>query len=325
LRIKLFNWILKRFNFRINCIFSKKLRTKIESYDKFDLVIACGGGYLLTRKFRDIFNRLLFIEDCYAARIFNKPYILFNQSVGPFCNNLHLKILKSYFKNAKLIICREKISYNRLKKLNLNNIKLSSDIAFLLNSKKNNLLTKYNYSSKNKNIGITVRNWSNQKEQKKYNREITKFINEIINKNDKIRIYFMPQVIYEDKKDNDLILSNDIFNSLPKQVKKNVKIITEDLHPKELKYIISKMDFFIGTRMHSNIFALSSLVKTIAIAYESKTIGIMNDLNLSKYTINFEKVTKKRLLYLLQKLSNDKKYVELLQRRLEKVKFKLNN
>ena len=80
------------------------------------------------------------------------------------------------------------------------------------------------------------------------------------------------------------------------------------------------MNYFIGTRMHSNIFALSSLIKTIAIAYEPKTTGIMKMLKLSSYVINMEDVDSDKLYKLYLKLKSDKEYLKILSDRINYVK-----
>jgi polysaccharide pyruvyl transferase WcaK-like protein len=43
---------------------------------------------------------------------------------------------------------------------------------------------------------------------------------------------------------------------------------------RQIKWVISQMDWFCGTRMHSTIAALSSGVPTAAIAYSLKTAGV---------------------------------------------------
>lgn len=62
--------------------------------------------------------------------------------------------------------------------------------------------------------------------------------------------------------------------------------------------MIGYMDLFIGTRMHSNIFALSMHVPTVAIGYRHKTRGIMEMLQMENYVcdvsnIRFEDIAKK--------------------------------
>jgi polysaccharide pyruvyl transferase WcaK-like protein len=44
--------------------------------------------------------------------------------------------------------------------------------------------------------------------------------------------------------------------------------------PCEVKWVISQLDWFCGTRMHSTIAALSSGVPAAAIAYSPKTLGV---------------------------------------------------
>ena len=43
----------------------------------------------------------------------------------------------------------------------------------------------------------------------------------------------------------------------------------------EIKYIIGQCDFFIGTRMHACIAAVSQGVPAVPIAYSDKFIGVM--------------------------------------------------
>lgn len=52
----------------------------------------------------------------------------------------------------------------------------------------------------------------------------------------------------------------------------------EELNAKELKYIISKCDVYIGARTHSTIAAYSSCVPTLVLGYSVKSIGIARDI-----------------------------------------------
>ena len=177
LRIIFFKAFFKIFNIKPYFIFSVHLKKKIQSYESFDLVIACGGGYLLTRTNFAILPLMIFTYDFYLANIFKKPYLLYNQSVGPFFNRSHTFLLKNVLKNARVIICREKLSYFRLLSYGLNNLLLSYDIAFnmpLITNK--NLLLKYHYDSRKINIGITVRKWLKGEKQRIYEKEIASFI-----------------------------------------------------------------------------------------------------------------------------------------------------
>jgi len=310
------------FNFKPYFLFSNEMREKIKSYDNFDLVIACGGGYILTTKNVDLLGKMISVYDFYLAKEFKKPFILYNQSIGPFYKKFHKKFLKKSLSKAILIICREGLTYNRLKKMHLNNICLSTDIAFNLKNKKTKTLKDYAFNKERTNIGITVRNWLKPSEQKNYEKELSRFIIKKLNNNRDIRFYFIPQVIHEKNLDNDLLIAKKITERIPKHLKNFVYILNEDLDPREIKFIISKMDYFIGTRMHSNIFALSNKIKTIAISYEPKTEGIMKMLNLSNYVIKMENLTCQVLIKKFDRLINDYKYIGLLKKKIPKMKRK---
>lgn len=319
IKVKIFELCLK-LSLKPYFLFSNSLAEKIKEYNEFDLVIACGGGYLLTRTDGGIFPLLVFAYDFYFAKLFNKPYILYNQSIGPFYKKWQFKLIKPFLVDAKKLIIREDISFKRLKDYNLSNIILSSDIAFNLGVKKIDISKKYLFSNNNLNFGLTVRNWLSIDKQKIYEEEIAKFIQAILAEEEKAYFYFVPQVIYKNMGDDDLVTSKKIYGLLLEEYKSRVIIIDLDLHPEELKCVISQMSYFIGTRMHSNIFALSSLIKTIAISYEPKTTGIMRMLNLSDYVIQMEDLDKDKLYKKFLKIKQDPEYFIKLSEQLKYVK-----
>ncbi|MCP4070091.1 MAG: hypothetical protein GY741_17595, partial [Phycisphaeraceae bacterium] len=53
-----------------------------------------------------------------------------------------------------------------------------------------------------------------------------------------------------------------------------IKISPIHLDQCEVKWVISNMDWFCGTRMHATIAALSTNVPTATIAYSDKAIGV---------------------------------------------------
>ena len=103
----------------------------------------------------------------------------------------------------------------------------------------------------------------------------------------------MPQVIVKHGDDAEVALK--IKNQLSEDCKDKFVIMRDDLSPVEIKALIGNFDYFIGTRMHSNIFATSMKVPTIAIAYEKKTNGIMHTVSLDDYILEMDKLTLKDL------------------------------
>ncbi|NQT84007.1 polysaccharide pyruvyl transferase family protein, partial [bacterium] len=56
-----------------------------------------------------------------------------------------------------------------------------------------------------------------------------------------------------------------------------VALVGPSLRAGEMKYVISRCRFFIGSRTHSTISALSSGVPTISLSYSMKSRGINQD------------------------------------------------
>jgi colanic acid/amylovoran biosynthesis protein len=292
----------------IRILFSHTLQAKISSYEDYDIIVACGWWYTWTKSFFSIFSKVIFCLDFLIAHFFNKPVFLYSQSFGPVSYKIHGYVYWFLFKNIKLLECREKISYELARSFGINNTILTWDIAFCLGEWKNNRNISLWWSV---NVWITARKWFKDKiKQDIYESELALFIDKLILDNWNIKIYFIPQVIYEDKWDNDLECYVSIYQKI--RWKSNVETIKDDLSPHELKDILWQCNYFVWTRMHSNILALSAWIRTIAIAYEHKTNWIMMDLWLDKYCVNIEDVTSELLYGRFSALQNDQNYLNIL-------------
>ncbi len=70
---------------------------------------------------------------------------------------------------------------------------------------------------------------------------------------------------------DDLQASKDICYELKNTA--GVYIIDSDINAPQIKYIISKFDFFIGSRMHANFAAIYTQVPVFGLAYSYKFAG----------------------------------------------------
>ena len=307
-------------------IFSNlNLNHLIKKYDNFrtlsesDFIIVCGGGFLGGKKMES----LMHVFQMYINTKFNKKVYVMGTSIEPMSNWGIKKITDKVLKRMTHVYAREIITYEYLKKvLPESKFTLIPDMAFMLEDiyKKNPLIEELRNKS-NIIYGITVRKWNfpnskNPAEQmEKYINSIVDFMNQEIENNN--IFVFVPQVIvgYAD--------DTDIARKIKLKLKKTdgFKIITDDLSPVEIKTLISNFDYFIGTRMHSNIFAISMKIPTIAIAYEKKTNGIMHTANLDDYVIEIEEINKKILTEKTKmQISNDTEIRNELNFNVEKIR-----
>ena len=112
-------------------------------------------------------------------------------------------------------------------------------------------------------------------------------------------VYFVPQVLADEL--NDVSVAREVLSRVSNL--EHVYLLDQDLDPRDLKGLYGGFDLFIGVRMHANIFALSAGVPTVAIAYEPKTEGIMNQLGLGEYAIGIRRLDSPGLIALLDRLA----------------------
>lgn len=313
--IRFFVWgyILKYTHLDIARVcFSQKISNKLKSYDQYDVIVACWWGYTGTRWYLSIINKFLFSLDYFGAYFYWKPIFLYSQSFWPFRTSLHGKILGFLVKRTQVLMCREKISSEIVKNLGIMNSIETGDIAFSLWASKSSWSLR---SREVLTIGMTMRKWFRDPlRQEQFEQEIANFITLLRRESQDFRILLLPQVIYAAWKDNDL----ECYAALWERVDfgNNVQVLNNDMTPYELRDIIASCDYFVWTRMHSNILALASWIRTIAIAYEHKTTGIMKDLWLGAYTCLIEDVTGQKIFDTFLKLKSDKSYLQILEKNL---------
>jgi len=100
---------------------------------------------------------------------------------------------------------------------------------------------------------------------------------------------------------------------LPNDVKADYSYVEDfDLDCKDIMGLYSYLEFMVGTRFHSVIFALNVNVPCVAIAYGgNKSFGIMTDMRLSQYVYPIENFEGQKLFELLQTATSDKSiYIE---------------
>ena len=288
----------------------------VKKYDNYkvlyeaDLIVICGGGFLGGKKFDSIMH----LFQIYINTIFNKKNIMMGTSIEPVSNKFLKNITEKILNRVDYIFAREIYTFNYLKEfMNDDKFTLIPDMAFMLDEiyEKDNNIEKYKKCGK-KIYGLTVRNWNfpNEKDPKQKMEQYLYSIANLIcekTKNNEAVFVFVPQVIVD--YGNDVDVANEIMEMLPKNIKKNFIIVTDDLSPTEIKKLIGNFDFFIGTRMHSNIFATSMRIPTIAIAYEKKTNGIMHMLGLDDYVIEMNNISYEKIKSVLKLAEENKKNI----------------
>lgn len=296
----IFKLFRQAFSIKFNMKFNKKgliIRNKsIKLLNESDLILVCGGGFLGGKKL----DSLMHIFQIDIDTQFNKPVYILGTSIEPMHNKIVKHFTDKVIKKVDYVFAREEITENYLKDvLEKDKHCQIPDMAFALKDENYKFDFIDNYRKEYKIIvGFTVRKWNfpmsndSEKASENYIKSISKTFEHLIDKYNALLI-FVPQVIVNYANDTDI--AKEIKNRVSKEKRKNIVIREDDWSPYEIKSLISNFDFFIGTRMHSNIFATSVNVPTLAIAYEKKTNGIMHDLDLDEYVIDINSIDEKQL------------------------------
>ena len=234
----------------------------LNSINEDSIAISIGGD---TYCYSDVYNQVE-LHKMYGKKAYKT--VLWGCSVEP--KLLEDESIAQDIKDYDLIITRESISYEALKKVNENTY-LYPDPAFQLDKAdvklpkgfiENNTVG-INLSplviKKENSDGITLKNYEN-------------LIEHIIENTD-MNIALIPHVVWEHNDDREpLRYLYDKFKHT------NRVVMIEDANCMELKGYISKCRFFIGARTHATIAAYSTCVPTLVVGYSVKAKGIAKDL-----------------------------------------------
>lgn len=170
-----------------------------------------------------------------------------------------------------LIIARESISYDALKKVNKNTY-LCPDPAFQLDMEDVEIP---NVFLLNNTIGINLSPLIMKCEEKQgiTLKNYENFIKYVINNTD-LNIALIPHVVWEHNDDREPL--NKLYEKFKES--NRVVMIKEDYNAMQLKSIISKCRMFIGARTHATIAAYSTCVPTLVVGYSVKAKGIAKDI-----------------------------------------------
>lgn len=301
--VAIFKLITKAMYVRFRMSFFRKSyidkNKTLKLIDRCDIILVCGGGFLGGKKF----DSFMHLYQIYINTLFNKPVYILGTSVEPIHNVIIDKITKSVLKRVDYIFAREEITESYLNSFLGNKHCQIPDMAFMLDDGSHKVVCNDSQIDKIKQegkklFGITVRDWnfpnSNNPEKTKNNyiNAVSDAMGQIIEKYDAYFI-FIPQVIVPYQSDIDT--AKHIKNTMNVSHQNRFIIKENDWSPYQIRSIIGQMDFFIGTRMHSNIFALSECVPTLAIAYEKKTNGIMATVGMDKYVLDIDEISESQI------------------------------
>lgn len=280
----------------------RSLRLTFQSLLKADLVVAMGGGYLNgDRSLMAHVAVYLMLAPLRLAKRFGACAVCAPQSMGPFATRFQKRMVVQTLEKVDLVLAREKKTMKILSELSARfPLTLSVDSGFLFKAEPvADLRRELHVKPDELLIGITVRRWLDAERQAKYEQAVAQTVDYLISHH-KAVVVFIPQVTSSLGGDDDQVTAQRVYAKI--KPTRRVHLLASDFTHQQIKSVYNELDIIIGTRFHSVIFSLTSLVPALAIEYEHKTSGIMNDLGLGAWVVKIEEATSKVLIHKINEL-----------------------
>ncbi len=288
--------------------FDDKTYQTVKQFHDAKTIFVKGGGFIHAYGEKTApYLMWYFLFYVRLAKALGKKVVFLPNSYGPFIGLTVKRQVRSVFNKLDLVYARENVSAKSLGQLLEKNIPVEMDLGFFLEKGSQEealkILHKYNLSSDDKIVGITIRPWrfpglSNPEAlYKKYIDSVAKLTKHLLSKGYKVAL--CNQSLGPNSHEDDRNAIRDLLNIVQDP---NMIWIDENLSCDVLKAVYSNFYFFVGTRFHSIIFSLTSLVPSIAIGYGgNKALGIMGDFNLDDYVVQIQDVQPDLLLKMFDK------------------------
>ncbi len=291
------------------------LKSLCHLYRDADIVVTVGGGYLRGKPgLASTVTLALQVHPICLAAILGTPTVLYPQSVGPFGNRAQRALVRHALNAAEMVLVREDISMRLIEEMKVHSeVVRSVDGAFSLSGRatmRNDECIEMLKGHKPL-VGITVRAWLSGERQTAFEKSIAQLGDYFVSEG--YYVVFIPQVTSVHHNDDDREVAARVRAFMRSEAM--VEVITQDVDYVTVRELCATVDYLIGTRFHSVLFALCGLVPACAIEYEHKTRGIMRELGLEQWVVRIEDASASRLVTMAQELiASREEYISRLNR-----------
>lgn len=273
-------------------------------FRKADIILEIPGDISTDMNLFSQFARFLF------SRPFNKNFIIYSCSLGPFQWRLSEIIARYFYNRVSLLIVREKPTFNYLKKLGVEKMILTADLAFSLEAKTNQRL-KNLVADFQPFIGLSP-NFLYALKIPHYQRliiELIRFINQKMNLN----VLIIPHV------EKDKILGGEIYRLVNNP---RTRVLGGDYSPEELKGLIGQSKFYLSSRLHAAVAALYFGIPVILLIPRSfhRGVGLMDLFGMDSLTVEPAAKAEKIISLLSKTYQQRRRWQEKIKKRLPEVK-----
>lgn len=284
-------WSLEKWLYKHKLLFLDTLFKR--TIKNVKLVAAINGGDGLTDIYGEYWLNYRLPEMNLAIEL-GIPFVVLPQTIGPFLDEHQKERILSILRKADKIYVRDTNFINELEKNRLPYIK-SNDLSYYMAP------TPFPIDVQKPCVGINVSGlaYSNRfgklaGEFDSYPKLMTALVRMFQSK--RYHVYLIPHaynVAKPETNNDDMVSTREFYEQL--EDKSNVHFIDLDLLSPQIKYLISQMDFFIGTRMHANYAAIFTGTPVFGLAYSYKFKGAFENNGIMNRTIEINNLDESRI------------------------------
>jgi polysaccharide pyruvyl transferase WcaK-like protein len=281
-----------------------------------DIVASMAGG----DSFSDIYGlgRLVYVAlPQILALSMGKRLVMLPQTIGPFKGKVAQHIVKFILKRASIIYSRDyeglEVIRNLLKMKDEVNgkVRFCNDVGFVMDPVKPMKMSLDLSDLKGKGIPVVGLNISGLLHMGGYSGDnmfglkidYKEFIRDLIDfmiREKNAAVMLVPHV-FGTHAESDAVVCEEVYASLKGRYDGRLLIAGGPYNQNEIKYIIGLSDFFIGSRMHACIAALSQNIPTVSIAYSRKFAGVMQTIGVEELVADPRRLEKEEILGIIDK------------------------
>jgi colanic acid/amylovoran biosynthesis protein len=109
--------------------------------------------------------------------------------------------------------------------------------------------------------------------------------------------------------ESDLLACEKVFAALHRRYPGRLGILRGTYSPNEIRYVIGLCGFFVGSRMHACIAALSQNIPAVAVAYSDKFLGVLETIGIPTLAADARKLDRAAILSLVLNAFENRHYI----------------
>ncbi|MER1975246.1 colanic acid biosynthesis pyruvyl transferase WcaK [Pseudocitrobacter faecalis] len=256
----------------------------------YDAIIQVGGSF-----FVDLYGVTQF-EHALCTFMAKKPIYMVGHSVGPFQAPAFNQMANYVFGHCDALFLRESVSLDLMKRSDIDTSKVEKgvDTAWLVDHHNDSFDASYavqhwlNVAQQQKTVAITLRELAPFDKrlgttQEAYEKAFAGVVNRIIASGWQVMALSTCTGIDSYNKDDRMVALN-----LRKHIQDTSRyhVVMDELNDLEMGKLLGACDLTVGTRLHSAIISMNFGTPAIAINYEHKSAGIMQQLDMPEMAVD---------------------------------------